>query len=98
MATKLTKRVIDAARAPAKGLRVVRDTEVRGFCIVIQAPTGLSPNGKRTFAFAYVRRGFARRMSIGHWPTYTCEEARDIARGLRKRLDAGHDPAQERMA
>lgn len=96
MPTKLTKRVVDALKPPTRGSTLVRDTEVTGFGIRVQAPTRLTPQGKRTFYFNYHAHANERRITIGQWPTWTCEAARERAKELRKAVDRGEDPAVEK--
>jgi hypothetical protein len=96
MPTKLTKRTIDAIEAPVKGSVLLRDTEVAGFGIRVQAATRQSCEGKRTFYFNYHAHGVERRITIGHFGPWTCEAARERAKELRKAVDRGEDPALER--
>jgi integrase len=93
---KLTKRIIDAMKPPKRGSKLLRDTEVAGFGIRVQSRTRLTPQGKRSFYFNYHSHGFERRITIGQWPTWTCEAARERAKELRKAVDRGEDPAVEK--
>jgi integrase len=93
MPIKLTKRIIDELKAPTKGSRFVRDREVIGFVVRLQAPTARSPQGLRNFIFAYTLHGHEERIKIGPYPTWSVEAARAEAKELRKRVDRGEDPA-----
>jgi integrase len=96
MPTKLTKHFIDGLAPPKRGSRLIRDTEVTGFGVRVQAPTRRTPQGKRSFYFNYHGHGYERRIAIGQWPTWTCEAARARAKELRKAVDRGEDPATEK--
>ena len=66
------------------------DTDVRGFSITIY------PSGNRAFTLDYRIGGRQRRMTIGRWPEWTTVAARERAKDLRREIDEGIDPLNQR--
>jgi integrase len=93
MAEKLTERTVKALTAPSKGTVTAWDSMVRGFGVRVFAPTRLNPEGARSFFLNYRLEGTERRYTIGAYPTWSVDAARDEARMLRRRVDRGEDPA-----
>lgn len=86
---KLTKRTVDAARAPSTGDVEVWDTELRGFCLRVTA------KGSKSYALKYRQGAVQRWLTIGrHGSPWTPEQARDAAREALTRAAAGDDPAE----
>jgi integrase len=96
----LTPDTVRALKAPAAGNRIDYDVPgkrasdyVRGFAVRTTAA------GTKAFLFCYVTAdGVERRQKIGDVGAWTVTTARDEARRLRTRVDAGHDPAAEKQA
>jgi integrase len=94
MRAKITKRVVDGV-APRESTYLVRDTEVRGFVLVV------TPAGSKSYAVDY-RAGSGRgspkrRLTIGkHGSPWTPEMARTKAKLLLAEVAAGRDPAAGR--
>ncbi len=68
----------------------VFDTEIRGLSIRVM------PSGERSFVMDYRFAGRQRRMAIGRWPEWSVTAARERARDLRRLIDEGTDPMEER--
>lgn len=94
----LTDKCVRSLAPPATGNRIDYDVPssardsgfVRGFAVRTTAA------GTKTFLLCYVTaEGRERRQKIGDYGTHTVTTARDEARKLRNRVDAGHDPAGE---
>ncbi|MDV7202253.1 site-specific integrase [Roseovarius sp. 10] len=68
----------------------VFDTEIRGLSIRVM------PSGERSFVMDYRFAGRQRRMAIGRWPEWSVTAARERARELRRLIDEGTDPMEER--
>src|SRR5262249_21764021 len=51
---------------------------------------------RRTFFLNYRLDGRERRYTIGAYPTWSVEAAREQAKELRKAIDKGHDPTGEK--
>jgi integrase len=88
---KITKRVVDAA-APDEGRRyIVWDTELRGFGLLVL------PSGVKSYVFQYrTPEGRERRATIGKHGAWTAEEARARADEMRRAVNEGRDPLEER--
>jgi integrase len=71
---------------PAKGNRIVYDSEVAGFGVRVTAA------GARSFVINYYTIGRERRYTIGGYPDWTATDARKEARRLRHLIDQGGDP------
>jgi integrase len=90
MATKLTKRLIDAVEPTGRD-QFLWDSEIRGFGFKF------AESGKCTFIFNYrTLQRRSRRITIGDWPAMTVEEARVRAGRLRVQVRDGQDPLAER--
>ncbi len=95
MATeKLTKRIVDALKAPKPskvGIKVretfVWDRELRGFGVQVM------PSGLKSFVIQYrTAEGRLRRSVIGRFGLMTVEEARDLAHEKLVAVSKGVDP------
>jgi integrase len=95
---RLTETFIKALQPPARGSRLIWDTELTGFALRLFAPSTSCPAGARTFVLSYWRNGTERRYRIGSWPDWSVTAARAEARELRQRVDRGEDPAGDRSA
>jgi integrase len=96
MAEKLTESLIKALEPPARGSRLIGDTELTGFTVRLFAPSKAHPEGARTFLLSYWVEGSERRFRIGSWPDWSVVAARTEAKAIRQRVDRGEDPANER--
>jgi integrase len=96
MPDKLITKLVDAEPAPAKGRKLLYDTEVKGFAAAIYAPTRRNRSGNRSFLLNYRINGVERFYTIGSRPAWTVDAARIEARELRRRVDRGEDIAVEK--
>lgn len=87
---RLTKERIEAMAAPASGSATLWDSEVKGFGIRVYA------TGSRAFFLNYRTEGRERRFTIGEYGTWSVDAARRRAKELRKEVDMGEDPAQQK--
>lgn len=93
-AEKLTKRIVDALKAPKPskvGVKVretfVWDRELRGFGVQVM------PSGLKSFVIQYrTAEGRLRRSVIGRFGLMTVEEARDLAHEKLVAVSKGVDP------
>jgi integrase len=89
MATKITKRIVDAATPGERDL-FLWDEEVKGFGLKV------TPAGSKVYMLQYRMGGRAtptRRYTIGkHGSPWTPDEARDEAKRLLREVVAGRDP------
>ncbi len=80
---------IAKAALPEKGQRFIFDDHrkaPRGFGLRITAAGG------KAFVLKYTLDGRDRRMTLGDWPTWSLEAARERAAELRRQIDTGLDP------
>jgi Arm domain-containing DNA-binding protein len=84
MTVKITAALAKHATKP------VWDSEVNGFCLWPY------DGGARSFLLFYRVSGRLRQITIGAFPTWSVEAARLEAKALRRLIDQGHDPAQEK--
>jgi integrase len=86
---KLTAEQVRNATAPG----TIWDTgpdAIRGFGVRIL------PTGAKSFFINYRVNGRERRYTIGQFPTWSVAAARDEARELRRLIDQGRDPVEEK--
>ena len=88
MTEKLTDRTVRTLTPPAIGNRIHYDTEVAGFGIRITAA------GAKSFVLNYRAGGRERRITIGSFPDWTVQAAREEAKALKRRVDIGEDPME----
>jgi integrase len=89
---RLTDKLVRALPVPGKGATITYDADVPGFGARVTA------NGTTAFVLNYMSAGRERRMTIGRFPTWSATAAREEARALRRKVDAGIDPMVEREA
>lgn len=90
-AEKLNDATIKKVIPPEKGYTLLWDSEVRGFAARITAA------GARSFIVNYrAENGRERRMTIGSFPDWSSAAAREKAKEIKRRVDAGEDPMQDR--
>src|SRR5262249_55507705 len=68
------------------------DPRATGLCVRCYAA------GTRAFCLDYRLNGRHRRYTIGPFPRWSAEAARDEAKKLRKQIDGGEDPAGDKRA
>src|SRR6516165_4677499 len=86
MAEKLTSKIVKTVDP----LCTVWDTEVKGFGL------RASRGGAKSFFINYRIEGREGRHTIGRYPTWSVEAAREEAKALRHRIDRGEDPARDK--
>lgn len=87
---RLTDKVVRALPCPPCGSIIHYDGELPGFGARVTA------KGVRSFVLNYVAGGRERRTTIGQFPVWSATAAREEARALRRKVDAGIDPMDER--
>ncbi len=58
----------------------------------------MTANDARAFVLTYTVEGRQRRLTIGTWPAWTATAARERAKELRRHIDSGQDPLEEKRA
>jgi integrase len=76
-----------------------RDAELKGFLLLVGAPSARNPQGARTWIFDYWNAaGAHRRVVLGHPPGLSPEGARKLAMGVAAEVAAGVDVYAARKA
>jgi integrase len=96
MALKLTDTWLRKQAPPSTGDETHWDSEITGFGVRIFAPSSRRPSGAKSFFVNYRVDGREKRLTIGSFPDWSVEAARPEAKELRRRIDQGEDPAQQR--
>ncbi len=89
---KITDKAIKGLESPEKGSRIVYDSEIPGFGIRITA------KNIKSFILNYRIYGNERRITIGRYPDWSSEAARDESLELRRGISKGNDPLESRNA
>lgn len=89
---KIGKKAVEAARAGEKS-RFIWDDEVKGFGLLVL------PSGVKSFVYQYrTAEGRSRRTTIGKFSdTLTAELARSRAKAMRRAVEDGRDPLEEKQ-
>src|SRR3974390_1572829 len=88
MAERLTDKLVKALEAPAAGMRIAYDDEVKGFGV------RLTQVGSLAFLVRYRRKadGRERTYTIGAFPDWKTAAAREEAKRIKRVVDGGGDP------
>ncbi len=92
MRKALTERFVKVVTAGDRASPIFMDDEVIGFGVQVRQ------NGRKTFTLDYSFEARRRRYFIGDHPGWTVAAARDEARRLRRAIDGGTDPLEQRDA
>lgn len=90
MAERLTDRSIKKELPPARGQRLIWDSEIKGFAL------RLTKGGAKSFILDYRAEGRQRRITIGAYPDWSVAAARQAAKTLKRDVDQGQDPMGDR--
>lgn len=90
MKARLTERVVKAAEPDPARKTFIFDEDCRGFALSI------APSGSKRFVLDYTLSGRQRRLTIGAWPDWSVQAAREEAQRLRREIDGGADPLGQR--
>lgn len=90
---KITKRIVDSATPDLTRRFYVWDTEIKGFGLLVL------PSGVKSYIYRYrTQEGRERRATIGKHGAYTPNEARAKADEMRRAVNEGRDPLDEKEA
>ena len=90
---KITKQLVDTAKAPEAGDLWIWDTELQGFGLRVQ------PSGRKTYVVRYRTKDAKRqqrKMTICRSTDAPPDKARGMARDIFMKVAGGEDPAAER--
>jgi len=90
MTERLTDNIARKALPPARGQTLIWDGEVKGFALRVTS------GGAKSFVVDYRAGGRQRRFTIGAYPDWSVQAARQAAKELKREVDAGFDPMGER--
>ena len=90
MPENLTQSSIKTLTAPKKGNKITYDTKVKGLGLRVTS------SGAKSFILNYHIAGRERRYTIGRFPEWTITAARERAALLRRQIDEGQDPLEEK--
>ena len=88
---RITDRFIKTLPAPPKGYKIYYDGDLAGFGCRIH--TG----GGQAFVLNYLVNGRERRIVIGNYPAWSSSAARERAKALKRDIDIGHDPLEQKQ-
>lgn len=89
---KITDKVVRETPTPIDADQtIVRDTSMQGFALRV------TRSGHRSFIMNYTCNGLQRRMTIGSPPAWSVAAARERAKAIRRQVDAGIDPLEEKQ-
>jgi integrase len=88
---RLNEKTIKELTPPDRANRIHYDSEVPGFGVRITNADA------RAFVLNYVIHGRERRLTIGSWPSWSATAARARAKELRREIDQGVDPLQDKQ-
>lgn len=91
MSFHVSQRSVKAAKAPAHGNHIFYDDKASGFGLRVTAA------GVKSFVLNYSVAGRERRVTIGRWPEWSADAAREEAGKLRVEIDKGTDPLREQQ-
>jgi integrase len=91
MAERITDKLVRSLIPPAKGNRIIYDTDIRGFGVRVTAA------GARSFVLNYYASRRERRYTIGSYPEWSVQAARGQAAELKRSVDRGSDPLETRQ-
>jgi hypothetical protein len=90
MTERLTDNIARKAIPPARGQTLLWDGDVKGFALRVTS------GGAKSFVLDYRAQGRQRRFTIGAYPDWSVQAARQCAKELKREVDQGRDPMGER--
>ena len=88
---KITEKTLKALGPPEQGNRIFYDSQIPGFGARVTAAGAVS------FILNYRANGRERRFTIGKHPEWSAIAARNRALDLRRKINEGGDPLEERL-
>jgi integrase len=91
MAERLTDTIMRKTLPPTRGQAMLWDSAVKGFALRV------TPAGAKAFVLDYRAEGRQRRITIGSYPDWSVQAARQVAKKMKREVDHGRDPMGERQ-
>ncbi len=92
---EFTVRFLETVKVTDKEERYT-DAKTPGLTLAVK-PSKRKKEGSKLWRFRYMVDGKAQMISLGAYPTVSLKDARDKAHDVRKMLDKGLDPSEERQ-
>src|SRR5690349_7400877 len=92
MAERLTDTFVRKLLPPTRGQLIIWDSDVKGFALRV------TKGGARSFVLDYRTGGRQRRITVGAYPDWSVQAARQAAKALKRDVDQGLDPMGQRHA
>lgn len=92
MGLRINETVAKKTPAPTSGRTIIQDDELAGFGLQVTA------KGVRSFFIRYRINGRQLFYTIGQYPQWSAQAAREQAKTLKKHIDVGVDPLAKRRA
>jgi integrase len=92
VAERLTDQLVRNASIPATTQAFLWDAQIAGFGLRV------TPGGAKSFIAQHRVNGRTRRVTIGSYPDWTVQAAREMAKELKREMDCGRDPNASRDA
>ena len=86
---RLTERQVSGQGRP-DWTHTIYDGQLPGFGVRV------TKGGTKSFVLNYKFKGRERRLTIGRYPTWSVQAARSEAQRLRREIDVGNDPLEQR--
>ena len=90
MTERLPDTIARKTLPPARGQTLLWDGEVKGFALRVTS------GGAKSFVVDYRVDGRQRRFTIGAYPDWSVQAARQCAKELKREVDLGRDPMGKR--
>ena len=92
---EFTVKFIEGLKPASKEQRFT-DAKTPGLTLAVKPATERKKDGSKLWRFRYLLNGTPKMISLGEYPTVSLKEARERAHEVRKAVDNGVDPSQER--
>jgi integrase len=92
---EFTVKFIEAVKATDKEQRFT-DAKTPGLTLAVKPISERKTDGSKLWRFRYLHNGTPKMISLGEYPVISLKEARGRVHEIRKSLDNGVDPSQER--
>lgn len=92
---EFTVKFLEGIRPTDKEVRYT-DAKTPGLTLAVKPATERKKEGSKLWRFRYMLNGKAQMLSLGNFPAVSLKEAREKAHEVRKQIDGGVNPSEER--